>query len=520
MKRITTILLTLVLLLVSATACFAQSAVVQKNLSVKISAGTKSVKAVYVNLNDWEIRPVMAKNTVGATESLADMAKRSGAEAAINGTYFASYTDQQPQGTVQIDSNFAHMGNNGTTMGVTFDNKIQFENLFVGIEGSINDSFEWPFNWYAWNINHYYTDPNAIVIFTRAKGPSAGTKTATSIVIKAGVVTEIKKGIVNIPTDGYVITVNSGANAQQIAKRFKIGDRVNYRYTYKQGNKNGSVVNWANIRHALGAGPRLLTNGKITVDFKKEGLSDPKITTYVGTRSFVGVDRNGQFVMGTVPSVTVKQLAEVMQKMGLFNAMNLDGNASTGLYYKGKYTTTPGRLLSNSLVVVKRTTIAKKPVPLEDAVNLYNAGKTAETKGDKAGAKEKYLAAIAVYPNLTDAHLKLAQLFDKEGAFEEAVKEFEKVISLNPRNLTPYETVAWLYYNQRKYNDAISVFQRLEGADPSAAAKANYGIGVCYSAWDMKKYDLARTYLQKAVDADPNGPTGQLARQQLANLPK
>ena len=130
----------------------------------------------------------MAKNTVGATESLA----------------------------VQINSNFAHIGNNGATMGVTFDNKIQFENLFVGIEGSINDSFEWPFNWYAWNINHYYTDPNAIVIFSRAKGPSAGTKTATSIVVKAGVVTEIKKGIVNIPTDGYVITVNSGANAQQI----------------------------------------------------------------------------------------------------------------------------------------------------------------------------------------------------------------------------------------------------------------------------------------------------------------
>lgn len=105
-------------------------------------SGTKSVKAVYVNLNDWEIRPVLAKNTVGATESLADMAKRAGAEAAINGTYFASYTDKQPQGTVQIDGNFAHIGNNGTTIGVTFDNKIQIENLFVGIEGSINDSFE------------------------------------------------------------------------------------------------------------------------------------------------------------------------------------------------------------------------------------------------------------------------------------------------------------------------------------------------------------------------------------------
>lgn len=520
MKRFTTFVLTATLLLLSATACLAQSAVVQKNLSVKISAGTKSVRAIYVNLNDWEIKPVLAKNTVGATESLAGMAKRAGAEAAINGTYFASYTDQQPQGTVQIDTNMAHIGNNGTTMGVTFDNKITFENLFTGIEGSINDTFEWPFAWYAWGVNHYYTDPNAIVIFTPARGKTAGSKTATSIVVKAGIVTEIRKGTVNIPADGYVITANGGGAAQQVAARFKPGDRVNYRYAYKKGDSKGNPVDWSNVRHSLGAGPRLLTNGKISVDFKKERLGDPKITTYSGTRSFIGVDRKGQFVMGTVASVTVRQLAEIAQKMGLYNAMNLDGNASTGLYYKGKYVTTPGRLLSNSLVVVKRTKAAKNPAPLEDALIHYNAGKSAESRGDMAGAKEKYRAAIAVYPNLADAHLKLAHVYHREGSLEEAVREFETVIDLNPRNLTPYETVAWLYYNQRKYTEAIRTFSRLEAADPSARAKANYGIGVCYSSWDLKQYDQARAYLQKAVEADPSGPTGQLARQQLANLPK
>jgi len=34
--------------------------------------------------------------------------------------------------------------------------------------------------------------------------------------------------------------------------------------------------------------------------------------------------------------------------------MNIDGGASSGLYYKGKMLTTPGRDLSNALVVVHK----------------------------------------------------------------------------------------------------------------------------------------------------------------------
>lgn len=40
-----------------------------------------------------------------------------------------------------------------------------------------------------------------------------------------------------------------------------------------------------------------------------------------------------------------------MKKAGAYQAMNLDGGASSGLYYNGKYLTTPGRKISNALVV-------------------------------------------------------------------------------------------------------------------------------------------------------------------------
>lgn len=34
--------------------------------------------------------------------------------------------------------------------------------------------------------------------------------------------------------------------------------------------------------------------------------------------------------------------------------MNLDGGASSGLYYNGKYLTAPGRKISNALIVTYR----------------------------------------------------------------------------------------------------------------------------------------------------------------------
>jgi hypothetical protein len=50
--------------------------------------------------------------------------------------------------------------------------------------------------------------------------------------------------------------------------------------------------------------------------------------------------------------------------MGLVSAMNMDEGASSGLYAHGKYMTTPGRQLSNALIVVPR-----KDKPIQVMIN-------------------------------------------------------------------------------------------------------------------------------------------------------
>lgn len=105
------------------------------------------------------------------------------------------------------------------------------------------------------------------------------------------------------------------------------------------------------IEGALQAGPRLLVNGKVSLDVIAEGFKDPKILTGGGARSALGLTRDHKLIFLTTGGATIPQLAEMMKQAGAYQAMNLDGGASSGLYYNGKYLTTPGRQISNAIVV-------------------------------------------------------------------------------------------------------------------------------------------------------------------------
>jgi len=95
-------------------------------------------------------------------------------------------------------------------------------------------------------------------------------------------------------------------------------------------------------------------DGAIAVNPRAEGFRDPKILTLACQRSAVGITKAGELLLVTCPAVTIRQLAGVMRALGARDAMNLDGGASSGLFYQGKYLTTPGRDISNALLILKR----------------------------------------------------------------------------------------------------------------------------------------------------------------------
>lgn len=351
-----------IMVLVLLFSCLATPASAQPvestSLTIDSDAGSRTVQAVYVDLNDpgVKLQPVLGQNQIGLTESLADMAERSGAAAAINGTFFNAYSDMQPQGNIQIDGIFHYLSNSGSSIGITAGNQVRFGTVRCTIDGRIDGPAkknlpawdEYKKNWYAWDINRINSDPEAITIFTPAKGTQTGVDTGTSVVVDNGLVAAIKQGEAAIPANGFVINFGPAPAAQKYVGYFQVGDTVSYQVKFTE---NGSPAAWSDVRHTLGAGPILVRNGEASVDLPREGMDDPKLTTSAGARSFVGLTRDNRLVMGTVGNVTIRQLAQITQKMGLVQAMNLDGGASSGLYYEGEYLTAPGRNLSNCLVV-------------------------------------------------------------------------------------------------------------------------------------------------------------------------
>jgi len=283
---------------------------------------------------------VLGQNRVGGIEELGSMASRSGAVVAINGTFFEAYGGiPEPWGTLIKNGQVIHIGNTGTAVGITKDGTAKFAQARISVEGMINGNY----GWYAYGFNRTPKNSGAF-IFTSERGTRLGFASGTSVVVSGGRVTRIVQGQdVAIPSDGYVLNFSGGE--EYLGHRFKVGDTVDYRVVI---DCNGG--DWSDVVTAVGAGPRLVTNGVVTVNPAAEGFSSPKILTMAGARSAIGVKSDGTILLVTVPGATIEKLAVIMQQLGAYNAMNLDGGASSGLWLKGKYITKPGRLLSNALV--------------------------------------------------------------------------------------------------------------------------------------------------------------------------
>lgn len=358
MKKFIALVLALALLVPLAPKGYSKEPVWQQSQSVSFSGGKRTVSAIFIDMNDETIRmeAVLAKNQVGQVDDLKNIAEQVKSPdrqviGAINGTFFNAYTDLQPAGTVQTKGQFVHVGQTGSVIGFRADNSAVIENLYTYIDGSINGSHEYPNSWSAWGFNHKYDAANAIAVFTPAYGKTTGKHNRTSIVIDKGVVIKKCSGEAPIPPSGYTIVTGDAS----VAKRFVLGDKVNYslKYFKSVGGVKGPAVNWDNMRTTIGAGPTLLKGGKILANGKSEGFSEDKINKNRAQRSFAGITRNNILIIGTVPNVNVKELAEIAKAIGVVNGINLDGGASSSLYFKGKYITTPGRKLSNALVITK-----------------------------------------------------------------------------------------------------------------------------------------------------------------------
>ncbi|MBT9315507.1 phosphodiester glycosidase family protein [Leptothoe spongobia] len=134
-----------------------------------------------------------------------------------------------------------------------------------------------------------------------------------------------------IPPGGYLLVLRAFKSA---APAFLPGTNA----TLTQQSQPSSFEQFP---HTIGAGPLLITQGKIVLDGQLEGFSRNFIEGKA-PRSILGVTSNGQIKLITIQDriggrgPTLVETAKIMEGLDCTEALNLDGGSSSSLYLGGQ----------------------------------------------------------------------------------------------------------------------------------------------------------------------------------------
>lgn len=371
-KKVFAIVLTMVLMMSQVSVAKSNSVGYGKK-TVTINNQKKTVNVVTVDLNNTNIQlgVVIANDKIGGHEDFSNMIKRKKPIAAINANYFDAYKTLEPMGAIMIDNKFQYLEGSPTSMIVTDDGKVQIGQYNMGINGYINGFRENNWNnetqsmdynlFKIWYVNNVPKDSTGAYIYTPARGSKIDLNGGIAIEVIKNKVTKITKNAkqASIPKNGYVIYYGDTKSFENyVDQRFKVGDKIELEYEILEAKENAQKkqeelkeIKQNNIKSIISAGPYLVENGKSIYDPNKNGFKEDKITKNRGQRSAIGITKNNKLLLVTGSNLNMKELSQIMVKLGADRAMNLDGGASSALYANGKTITPAGRKLHTVLMV-------------------------------------------------------------------------------------------------------------------------------------------------------------------------
>ncbi len=335
---------------------------------VAVADQTFPVYVLWHDLNDPTIKVdlALAKDKIGTVEELLELSKSDDPDetvvAAINASYFNMKPDSQPASTLLLDGAIQHIAEGGSVVGFDGDNRMHSEVIGIKIEGSVNNQWEYPYNWISWNINHLFYQEDASMIFNNHYTGEFPKDPVYAVAVDQHNVVGKYDYIPEIPKNGYIIVRRTA----QFLDLFEVGDRVDFRIKTVEKDAAGQLTNiplkFKDIENAAGAGPILVKDGEIVLDAKAEGFKIAKFNSGAAKRSMIGVTADNQMAMVvSEQKITLQQLAKIALKLNLVEAFNLDGGGSSGLVYNGDYLVKPDRKVSNAFVIKK---LNRQPIRL------------------------------------------------------------------------------------------------------------------------------------------------------------
>ena len=301
----------------------------------------------------WRVRTALAADTVHQRHSVAYICRQNAGGAAINGGFFAA--QGPPVGLLVVDGEWICSPILNRTMlaasasGQARMGRWDFQGrVNLGARGSLAVT----------DLNRNESGLDDLTVYTaRWANSLPGDSTRLRLCVsRQGVVVarDAQGGTVDLPDGGYILSAR-GVQADRLS-RVQVGESLHLEL--------GTDPAWPDLWWAVEGGPRLLVNGQIQISSGAECFR-PDVCEGAASRSAAAITRSGDLMLVAVESpsgaggsgVTLHELAEMLQKLGAWNAMNLDGGGSTTVVQNGETINRVrggSRLVSNALVVVPK----------------------------------------------------------------------------------------------------------------------------------------------------------------------
>ena len=353
--RVTVVILSLLVFLASAVS--AQTVVKELaggvTLRQNISSSPDSPQIVNILTIDPKapgirIRAVLAQDRVYGTdwakgrETVSSIAKRLNATAAMNADYFPM-SSNCPGDALNLHISGGELMSepmpNRVVFGITSDGKMLFDKLELDARIILPDK------WFPIRGINRPRRMHELVAYTSkfftstctSSGGSEAVITTQDLPVKVGVpikgtVSEIRSSCGNTPIpDGAIVLSGAGTGAKFVDEYLKPGTNVTIEFNLKPSKTTG----WEKVVEAVGGGPWLVKDGKVSIDAAAEGFQ-PILYLAAHPRTALGVTGGGKLVLVTVDGrqnissgMTLIQLAQLMLSQECVEAINLDGGGST-----------------------------------------------------------------------------------------------------------------------------------------------------------------------------------------------
>jgi len=298
---------------------------------------------------DYMIKPVLSNDVIAGLERLQSMADRYKAIAAVNASYFA--LNGEILGLLKIDGEIVSTSDmQRTAVGILEDGKILMDQ--TDYKGSIclPDGSAIAIT----GVNHA-RGADDLILYNSYYDSMTGTNSfGSDYLVKDSKIIGIAHSSAAIPPDGFVLSAHGVM--EKVLADLKVGD------TIKITQSLGEV--WDKAIYAIGAGPRLVKEGSVSLTSKEEKFP-ADITSGRAPRTAIGTTKDGHVILLVVDGrqqssvgVTLLELALLMQEYGAVEAMNLDGGGSSEMVVRGKVVNKPSdgreRAVGNALMIVPK----------------------------------------------------------------------------------------------------------------------------------------------------------------------